>query len=156
MSNQDPLVKAIESAIWELTEALRDLPDEDVWVRPHPRLLSVGELVAHIAHGEANWLLGKSFPNKLASTVARYYTLNVEVPLELELGASDLQSEMLEVHRACMDALAASPVDHAAPYPYREEWTWGSTLEYQAFHIAYHTGQIYSVRHLFGHTTVDN
>ncbi len=41
--------------------------------------------------------------------------------------------------------------------PYHVQWeTWGNLVQYQVFHVAYHTGQIYSVRHLLGHETEDN
>jgi uncharacterized damage-inducible protein DinB len=34
--------------------------------------------------------------------------------------------------------------------------TWGANLRYMVFHVAYHTGQIYSARHFLGHETPDN
>lgn len=35
-------------------------------------------------------------------------------------------------------------------------WTYGETVKYTIFHVAYHTGQMYSARHLLGDTTKDN
>jgi len=34
--------------------------------------------------------------------------------------------------------------------------TYGAFLTYAAFHVAYQTGQMYSVRHLLGEETPDN
>jgi hypothetical protein len=52
MANLELLIKALDTAHWELGEAFKGLSDEDVWKRPHPRLLSVGELASHIAFWE--------------------------------------------------------------------------------------------------------
>jgi uncharacterized damage-inducible protein DinB len=46
--------------------------------------------------------------------------------------------------------------DFSAKLPNRDDWAWGDTLQYMAFHIAYHTGQMYSARHLMGHETANN
>ena len=57
--NMDLLVKALDTAIWEMGEAFKGLSGADVWRRAHPRLLSVGELAAHVAYGEARWFRGE-------------------------------------------------------------------------------------------------
>ena len=53
MANLDLLVKAWDTAHWEFTQVFEGLADEDVWRRPDPRILSVGELAGHIAYWEA-------------------------------------------------------------------------------------------------------
>lgn len=155
MANLDLLVKALDTAHWELSEAFIGLPDADVWKRPHPRLLSVGELAAHIAYGEAQSFMGV-LEGSLDVPSARYYNPNVDEYFELPMGAEELFAEVKRVHEAAKASFLADPHDSEDMNPHREGWTWGKILEYQAFHVAYHTGQIYSVRHMLGHETVDN
>jgi uncharacterized damage-inducible protein DinB len=157
MANLDLLVKALDTAHWEMSEAFKGLLDEDVWRRPVPQLLSIGELAAHIATGEAIFFFGEAgVESPLVTPAVRYYTSNVTAPFVLEMGAAEVLEEVQRVHALCKASFAADPRDSGEPNPNREEWTWGATFEYQAFHVAYHTGQIYSARHLLGHETVDN
>jgi uncharacterized damage-inducible protein DinB len=46
-------------------------------------------------------------------------------------------------------------LDGRAPY-WPAHSNYGEYLRYAAFHIAYHTGQMYSARHLLGEVTPDN
>lgn len=156
MPSVELLAKALDSAIFELGEAFKELPDADVWKRPDPRLLSVGEIAAHIGHWLARSFFGENFSSPLVTDAAQYYKSNVDKPFQLDLDAEEIFAEIKRIHEACKASIAANPPDSDAPNPHREGWTWGYVLEYQAFHIAYHTGQIYSVRHLLGHETVDN
>ncbi len=148
-------LKPMDSAIWEMGEAFDGLRDEEVWLRPHPRLLSVGELAAHVAFGLVRWL-NPGFSSPLAVREAGYYPDSVDQPLRLDLTADATYAEVKRVHEACKAHLLALQPDLASLLPERDDWTWGYTLEYMAFHIAYHTGQMYSVRHLLGHVTADN
>ena len=148
-------IKPISSAIWEMSEVFDGLEDKDLWVRPHPRLLSVGELAAHVAYGEVRWMC-PDFASPLAVEAADYYLNAVEKSFVLEMGAAELYAEVKRVHEGCCAHLLATSPDLSSNLPGRGDWTWGYTLEYMAFHIAYHTGQMYSVRHLMGHTTNDN
>jgi hypothetical protein len=156
MANLDLMVKAWGVAHWEMGEAFKGLPDEDVWKRADPRLLSVGELAAHVAYWEAQSFMGEGFDNPLVVSAARYYTSNAGEPFTLPMGAEQVYAEVMKVHEAAKASFAANPHDSEEPNGNREGWSWGMTLEYQAFHVAYHTGQMYSVRHLLGHQTVDN
>lgn len=154
MTHEEAL-KPMDSAIWELSEAFDGLEDKDVWVRAHPRLLSVGELAAHIAYGEIRWLF-PHLESVLATDAVGYYPHIIDRPFSLEMGAQELYAEVKRVHEACKQHVLAMRPDLTSKLPGRDDWTWGYTLEYMAFHIAYHTGQIYSVRHLLGHETADN
>lgn len=157
MASLDLLLKALDTAHWEMSEAFRGLADEETWLRPHPRLLSVGELAAHVAYGEATWMLGAGgVESPFVTPAVRYYLSAVEAPFRLDLGAEGALEEVRRVHAACKSSFLGEPRDSEDPNPGRDGTTWGSTLEYMAFHVAYHTGQIYSVRHLLGHSTVDN
>lgn len=156
MANLDLLLKALDTAIWEMGEGFKGLKDEDVWVRVHPRLLSIGEIAAHVAYGECQWLPTEGVESPLVTGAASYYTSNVEAPFQLNLGAEAVYAEVKRVHEQCKAAFLASPKDSEDSNPAREGLTWGMAMEYQVFHVAYHTGQIYSVRHLMGHETQDN
>lgn len=147
--------KPLDSAMWEMSEAFAGLADEDVWVRAHPHLLSVGELAAHVAGGEVASLLGQ-WDGPLMRPETRYYSVSVDSPVVLPLGAEALYAEVKRVHDACKAHVLETRPALEEINPVRPNWTWGYTLEYMAFHIAYHTGQMYSVRHLMGHATADN
>lgn len=150
------LLKALDTAVWELGEAFTGMPDADLWTRPHPKLLSVGELAAHMAFGEAELFLGSNFSSPLMTETARYYTHQVDAPFSVPMSAAQVYDEVKRVHEACRAYYVENPHDSEELNPNRPGETWGWTLEYQAFHFAYHTGQIYSVRHMLGHETVDN
>ncbi|MEA2552859.1 MAG: hypothetical protein QOJ65_1035, partial [Fimbriimonadaceae bacterium] len=53
MAKLDQLIKAWDEGQWEFSLAFEGLADEDVWRRPHPQLLSIGELAGHIAFWDA-------------------------------------------------------------------------------------------------------
>lgn len=154
MTHEEAL-KPMNSAIWEMSEAFEGLKDEDLWVRAHPRLLSVGELAAHVAYGEIRWI-HPEFESPLNLESVGYYLNSVDQPQQLNMGAKELYDEVKRVHEACKARILDLCPDLGSKHPDREDWTWGYTLEYMAFHIAYHTGQMYSVRHLMGHETNDN
>lgn len=156
MGQLDLLVAALDAAHWELGEAFKGMPDEDLWTRPHPRLWSVGELACHIAYGEDLNVTGGSVPNPLRLPQASYHGESLGEPLVLGFTAEGLYQAVQDVHAAVMATLRESPPDAEARNPHRPDWNWRQTLEYMGFHVAYHTGQIYSVRHLLGHETVDN
>lgn len=163
MSTLLPLVKAWDEAHRELAIALGDLADEDLWTRAHPRLLSVGELAGHIAYGQAVWVLGPgSYRPDLETLMIKsplldhgfsYYTDQVDQPFRVSLGTSQVLEEIARIHEA--SKLLVDQKDSEDVYP--GMWgTWGNMVQYQVFHVAYHTGQAYSVRHLMGHETEDN
>jgi len=156
MAKLDLLIKALDTSIWELGEGFKGLPDGDLWKRPHPKLLSIGEIAAHIAYWEAKSFFGEGFQSELTIHAARYYSSNIQEPFQLELGSEAVYDEVKRIHDACRSAFQSNPHDSEESNPNRVDWTWGFTLEYQVFHVAYHTGQVYSIRHLLGHETVDN
>jgi hypothetical protein len=156
MTELDVLMKSLDMAHWEMSEAFGGLQDEDVWKRADPRLLSVGELAAHVAYWEAQSFFGEGFESPLTVAMARYYTTNVDEPFTLALGAEEVLAEVRRVHEACKAAFNAQPPSPDEVNAHRGDWTWAFTIQYQVFHVAYHTGQMYSVRHLLGHETVDN
>ena len=162
MSTLAPLMEAWDESHREFAIALGGMPDEDVWRRAHPRLLSVGELAGHVAYWEAVWVFGNGpdgldleklpVASPLVNAAFRYYSSNVGQAAELGLGAAQVLEEVAGIHKAAKVALAN--VGKEEPRP---DWgTWGALVQYQVFHVAYHAGQVYSVRHLLGHETEDN
>jgi hypothetical protein len=157
------LIEAWDEAHREFAIALGGLPDEDLWKRAHPRLLSVGELAGHIAYWQAVWIMGggndspdlERLPvgSPLLDNAFRYYTISVDHPYRLDLGTPQVLAEVARVHEAAKGAVEGKGKDETYP----GQWgTWGNVVQYQVFHVAYHTGQAYSVRHLMGHETEDN
>ena len=163
MSTLAPLIEAWDEAHREFDIALGGLQNEELWTRAHPRLLSVGELAGHIAYWQAVWVTGEGnhkpdlaqLPVKsaLLNDGFRYYTSSVDQPFHLELGTAEVLAEVNRVHEAAKAFMA----DKGKDDPYPGQWgIWGNLVQYQVFHVAYHTGQAYSVRHLLGHETEDN
>ena len=157
MAQGELLLKALDTAIWEMGEAFKGLPDADVWKRPDPRLLSIGELAVHVAYWEAESFLGSGgVDSPLVDQTARYYTTAREEPFSIPMGAKETYDEVARIHKLCKAQFLELSPDLDAINLFRGDWTWGTLLEYQVFHVAYHTGQMYSVCHLLGLTTVDN
>ncbi|MBC8101681.1 MAG: hypothetical protein H7Z41_03740 [Cytophagales bacterium] len=165
----------LEMDYFEIGEAFKGLSDENVWKRPADSLLSVGEIAGHICYWEASRLAGGGgnldghaatdtdacrvssplidsrfayFPNTLATSPSEEH---------LAMTASDVFRELMRVHTESVAAFRESNPDldsRAAGWP--EDVTHKEKLKYLIFHVAYHTGQIYTARHLLGEKTVDN
>jgi uncharacterized damage-inducible protein DinB len=163
MSDLALLVEAFDEAHREFQIALDKIPDGDLWKRPHPRLLSIGELAGHVALAQAIWMLGTGdwkvelseipLQSPLLNDGFRYYANAVDKAVCLPLDTLQLADEVQRIHRVARSIVADKNKEDLYP----GQWgTWGSLLQYQVFHVAYHAGQIYSVRHLLGHETEDN
>lgn len=163
MSTLTPLIEAWDEAHREFAIAFGGLADEDLWTRAHPRLLSLGELAGHVAYWQAVWTTGGGNDNPDLSELPiqsplivpafRYYTTTVDSTVQVSLGTSEVLAEVARIH----EAAKAIAEKYGKDDTYPGQWgTWGYFVQYQAFHVAYHTGQAYSVRHLMGHVTEDN
>src|SRR2546421_9959560 len=122
MANLDLLIKAWDTACWEFSLVFEGLADEDVWKRPDPRLLSVGELAGHLAHWEAVGLTPPepggevdmekvSIKSPLVDSAFRYYTTSVEEPVTRPLGAGQVLKEFQRVHEEAKAVLTKGPPD---------------------------------------------
>lgn len=156
MASLDVLIATLDTAYWELGEAFKGLPDTDVWKRPDPRLLSIGEIASHIAYGEDVGMTGGISGSPLVNGAVEYYSNALDSPVVMDYGAEALFEEVRRVHEVAKAHVSAARYDGDDLNPHREGWTWLYTLQYMVFHVSYHTGQIYSARHLMGHETVDN
>lgn len=165
MANLDLLVKAWDAAHWEFSLIFEGLEDADVWKRAHPKLLSVGELAGHVGYWEGVRLSGPGDDNPDLADVTiksplinpgfRYYTSEVDAPVVLDLTAQQVLDELTRIHKESK-AIFLGKVHDSEDHSGQFAGTWGSTLEYMVFHVSYHAGQAFSVRHIFGHKTNDN
>jgi uncharacterized damage-inducible protein DinB len=151
----------LELAYFELGEAFRELADENVWKRPADGILSVGELAGHIAYGEVKHLAGEGqVSSLLIDPRFRYYPTTVATPPSeehLAMMAEQVGAELARVHREAVVHLKARNLDLASAPPDPSPGnTYGEVLQYMVFHVGYHIGQMYTVRHLLGEVTPDN
>jgi len=155
----------LEQDYFELGEAFKGLADENVWKRPAEGLLSVGELAGHIAYWEAVRLAGEGedlakckVSSPLIDPRFRYYpSPNPPSEQHLAMTAAQVHGELVRVHEESLAHFKALNPDLANVSPGLPfNFTFGTSLEYLIFHIAYHTGQMYSARHLLGEETPDN
>jgi len=160
-------LKLLELGYYEVQFAFEGLADEHVWKRPAPGLLSVGELAGHMAFWEAVRLAGNGpdpaqcrLSSPLIDPRFRYYPATLATPpseQHLAMTADQVYRELLRVHQeavAQFHALNPDPDTRIPGCP--TGFTYREYLEYAVFHISYHTGQMYSVRHLLGEETPDN
>lgn len=164
----DMHLKALDLCYFEVTEAFRGLADEHVWKRPDSRLLSVGELAGHIAYWEAlRFASDGDAPRDLSTCKVKsplldprfgYYPTTIATPPSeehLAMTAEQVCGELLRVHAEAMSYLKALNPDLESSAPHWHS-NYDELFRYTAFHIAYHTGQMYSVRHLLGEEPPDN
>jgi hypothetical protein len=163
----DASLKLLELGYHELKIAFQGLADEHVWKRPAPGLLSVGELAGHVAFWEAVRLAGEGpdpakcrIRSPLIDARFRYYPETLaSAPTDehLAMSAEQVCRELVRVHEEAIAHFRTMNPDPAARIPgCPTGFTYGQYLEYAVFHVAYHTGQIYSVRHLLGEKPEDN
>lgn len=164
-------LELLDLAYFELKIAFEGLADANVWKRPAEGLLSVGELAGHIAYGEALRLAVEPegpgsdqvkflVNSPLIDRRFRYYPETLANPpteQQLAMTAEQVCSELVRLHEeslAHFKALNPDPESMAPGLP--AYFTYREFLKYLVFHVSYHTGQIYSARHLLGETTTDN
>lgn len=160
-------IKLLELGYYEVQFALEGMADENVWKRPAPQLLSVGELAGHIAYGEATRLINKTddstqcrISSPLIDSRFNYYPNTIKASPtdeQLAMTAPQVYAELLRIHQEAMADFKALNPETTTRIPHCQSgFTYGEFLEYAVFHISYHTGQMYSVRHLLGEETPDN
>lgn len=176
MSDVEAYLQVLEVGYFEVKEAFAGLADENVWKRPAEGLLSVGELAGHIAYWEAVRLTGEGWEQvsgqmrpDLAKCQAsspliddrfRYHPITIATPpseQHLTMTAQQVCQELLRVHEeAAAHFKARNPDLESCPPGWPPDHSYGEVLRYLVFHVAYHTGQMYSARHLLGEQTPDN
>ena len=165
-------LSVLDMGYFEVKEAFGGLADANVWKRPAAGLLSVGELAGHIAYWEAGRLASDggdhAKPDLATCRVSSplidhrfgYYPTTIATsPSEqhLTMTAKQVCAELLRVHEeSVVHFKALNPDLGTTPPGYPPNYTYGAFLQYAAFHVSYHTGQMYSARHLLGEETPDN
>ena len=168
----DTYVDMFDLCYFEVQEAFRELADENVWKRPAEGLLSIGEIAGHIAYSEARRLASDddSEAEKEVATWAvhsplidrrfAYYPITLQNPPSEEqskMTAEQVCQELVRVHEEAIAAFKKRAPDLDSAVSANEpRYTYREALKYLIFHISYHTGQIYSARHLLGEQTPDN
>jgi DinB family protein len=164
-------LEVLELAYFEVKIAFEGLADEHVWKRPAEGLLSVGELAGHIAYWEAVRLAGESggpesdlvkcrVSSPLIDPRFSYYPRTKANPpseQHLAMTAEQVCSELVRVQEEAIAHFKALSPDLERTAPgLPANYTYGEFLKYAVFHVSYHAGQMYSVRHLLGEETPDN
>ncbi len=171
-------LQLLELGYYEAKFAFEGLADENVWKRPAAGLLSVGELAGHIAYWEAVKFAGEGASDALAGEGGEpdlskcrvssplidhrfsYYPGTIATPPSAELvamTAEQVWSELLRVHEQAIADFKARNPDLASSAPgWPPHYTYSEFLKYAVFHVSYHTGQMFSARHLLGEETPDN
>lgn len=170
----DAYLSVLELAYYELPFAFEGLADEHVWKRPAEGLLSIGELAGHIAYGEAlrfAYEVGAQSEGEpdlsrcqvsslLVDHRFHYYPTTIaKTPSEQQraMTAQQVCEEVLRIHQESVVYFKAQNPDLDSIAPgWNTNFTYREFLKYAAFHVSYHTGQIYSARHLLGEQTPDN
>lgn len=161
------ILKLIDQGYYEAKFAFDGLADQNVWKRPAPGLLSIGEVAGHCAYWEAIRLAGEGedlskcrVKSPLIDNRFRYYPTTLEAsPSEQHLAMTSelVCSELLRVHQESISQFKETNPDLNSNIPGDPTgFTYGGYLEYAVLHISYHTGQMYSARHLLGDQTPDN
>jgi uncharacterized damage-inducible protein DinB len=71
--------------------------------------------------------------------------------------AEQVYRELLRVHEEAVAHFKALNPDLQSSAPgWPPNYTYDEFLKYAVFHVSYHTGQMFSVRHLLGEETPDN
>ena len=161
MSFLESQSQAWDSGFWEFSLVFEDLNDADLWFRPHENLLSIGEITCHIMYYLTMYANKLAADPMLASPLsvkdASYYLHNVGSPIQLKMSVADVAAEVDRVQRDVKAVFLASTAERDEPLAFNGPGeTFGQFADYMVFHIAYHTGQAFSVRHLMGHKTNDN
>lgn len=169
-------LEVLEEGYYEVKVAFEGLADENLWQRPAAGLLSVGELAGHIAYWEAVKLAGEGgkqgfgliHPDLAKCRVSSllidnrfsYHPATIALPPSeehLAMTAEQVCRELLRVHEESVAYFKAlNPDLDSCPPGWPSNYTYRAFLTYAAFHVAYHTGQIYSARYLLGEKTLDN
>ncbi len=163
------LVEAWHWMYFETDLAFGGLSPQNLHRRPGPGLLAISEHVAHVVRSEASiinrGLFGQS-PRQWEDCLLRQPEFGwpptmLEGPINPELermSVDEVMDAYLRQHSRCYELAQTC---HLSPdHVFKDHWERCTTvrdrLRIAAYHVAYHTGQIYSARHLLGEETPEN
>lgn len=167
MIEYQSIVDSLEFNYLDADRALDGVEPSHLHVRINPQTLSISEQVAHIAYCEALGVFGfldersqDEWPveSRLLQPTFWYPPEMLNSPIHNDLVTMDLsaiKSEWQNVHRSVVARLREleQTVDAPMPKAWAPDKTVGGHLRYLSYHVAYHVGQIYLMRHLLGETT---
>jgi hypothetical protein len=150
--------------------AFEGLRDEHVHTRIAPGVMAISEMAAHLARSEASitlrYLLGKPAEAWRDDSVLLHDRFGwppdlLLMPVDEQLArmsADEVKSELLRVHAVCYQAVERAEIDLDTQFDdgWHEVKTARARLLYAGYHVPYHVGQIYMVRHVLGDSTPDN
>ena len=153
--------QAWDTAFWEFSLVFENLKDDDMWQRADAQLLSVGEIVCHMVYALCEYSQkiepSSGVESPLARYEARYYLHTLADQVVLGMSVAEVAAELDRVQKAVKAIFMRSPATRETPLEFEGPGrTYGEFADYMVFHVAYHTGQAFSVRHLMGHETNDN
>jgi len=173
------LVEAWHWMYFEADLVFGGLQEANLHRRPAPGLLAASEHAAHLARSEASivdrYLFGRAPESPLARGEGApgwadclfrrpefgWPPTMLERPVNPELASltvSEVYDELLAQHRRCYEL--AKTLELPPDHTFDDDWvrirTVRDRLRIAAYHVAYHMGQIYSVRHLLGEETPEN
>lgn len=154
---------------FETDLVLGGIKEENLHRRPAQNLLAISEHLAHVARSEASiicrYLAGQEDSEWQNSVLTKplfgWPPTMIEAAVDSELakmGLKEITDEYLNHHDKCYRlalTLNLSP-DHQFQDGWNRVTTARDRLRIAAYHVAYHAGQIYSVRHLLGEETPEN
>jgi hypothetical protein len=166
----ETLLSCIESAYRDARLAFSGIREENLHRRPSPTVLALSEQASHIAQCEALILLGGllqkpppewGITSPLLHERYDYPPRALAHPIPdalLKLSPGEIYPEMERVHRYVMEALKGfnRQAEEVILAPWGEEWSVREYLSYAGYHVAYHIGQVYCIRHFFGEETPNN
>lgn len=163
------LVEAWHWMYFETDLLFEGLNPENLHRRPAPNLLAVSEHVAHVVRSEASiiarFLLGQPesewSKRQLCKKLFGWPPTMLESPIDAELATmsvSDVFAAYVEQHEKNYQLV--STLELTAAHMFEDDWdrckTVRDRLRIAAYHVGYHSGQIYTTRHLLGEDTPEN
>ena len=164
-------LEILEEGYYEAKFAFEGLADENVWKRPAEGILSMGELAGHVAYWEGVRFAGEGGEPKPDPAKCRiksplidvrfsYYPTTIATPPSeehLSMSAAQVCDDFVRVHNEAIANLKTlNPDLDSSPLGFDPYYTYRVMLKYAIFHVDYHTGQMYTVRHLLGDQPTDN
>lgn len=170
MRETQVLLSAIEEAYRDAEGAFSGIREENFHRRPSSTILAISEQAVHIAQCEALLLLGallQKSPSEWGITSPLLHeqydyppnALAHPIPdTILTLSPKDIYPELRKVHDFIMQNLKGfdKDADQMVLTPWGETLTVRWCLTYSAYHVAYHIGQVYCIRHFLGEETPNN
>ncbi len=164
------LIRAWDWSFVDLDMAFEGLSLDTLHHRPNQNTISIAEIAAHTVYSEASiilrYLLGVPKEDWGDHLMLRdpygWPPTILEHPPKPELLAmnpQEVKQSWRDQHQRILTALDG--YDKGPDHRFQDEWSEAAPdvetrLRFAAYHVAYHIGQIYTIRHILGEDTPDN